>query len=70
MASINADPYDMDYGINCGIQVREGAVVISQPNNSYTTNTPAFFVDGDGTPHIDSLRAVADITVDGADYAE
>lgn len=69
VASINADPYDMDYGINCGIQVREGAVVISQPNNSYTTNTPAFFVDGDGTPHIDSLRAVADITVDGADYS-
>lgn len=73
VASINADPYDMDYGINCGIQVRDGAVVISQPNNSYTTGTPVFFIDGDGKAHIDPLRAMADITVkgseDGDDYS-
>lgn len=70
VASINADPYDMDYGINCGIQVRDGAVVISQPNNQYTTNTPVFFLDGDGEPHIDPLRAVADIQVEDADYSK
>lgn len=74
VASINADPYDMDYGINCGIQVRDGDVVISQPNNRYTTDTPVFFVDGDGKAHIDPLRAMADITVKGndgsADYSK
>lgn len=69
VASINADPYDMDYGLNCGIQVRNGSIVVSQPNNQYTTDTPAFFVDGSGTPHIDALRAAADITV-GEDYAQ
>lgn len=70
VASVNADPYDMDYGINCGIQVRDGAVVISQPNNSYTTNTLVFFIDGDGKAHIDPLRAMADITVKAAEGGE
>ena len=47
VASVNADPYNMDYGLNSGIQVRSGAIVTSQPNNQYTTDTPVFFVDGD-----------------------
>ena len=63
VASINADPYDMDYGLNCGIQVRDGALVISQPNNQYTTDTPVFYVDGSQTAHIDALRAASDIKV-------
>ena len=63
VASVNADAYNMDYGLNLGIQVRDGALLVSQPDNRYTTDTPAFFVDGDGKAHIDSLRAEADITV-------
>ena len=59
----------MDYGLNSGIQVRSGAIVTSQPNNQYTTDTPVFFVDGEGEPHIDALRAAADILV-GDDYVQ
>jgi exopolysaccharide biosynthesis protein/predicted phosphodiesterase len=62
VAAINADPYDMDYGINCGIQVQNGDIIISEPNIGYTTNTaPAFFMDDDGA-HIDKLRTVIDVT--------
>lgn len=67
VAAINADSYNMDVGVNSGIQVREGGIVISQPNNGFTTTTPVFFIEGDGTPHIDSLRAISDITV-GENY--
>lgn len=69
VASVNADPYNMDYGLNSGIQVRSGAIVTSQPNNQYTTDTPVFFVDGEGEPHIDALRAAVDISV-GDDYTQ
>ena len=67
VAAINADPYNMTVGINSGIQVRDGAIVISQPNNGYTTTTPVFFIDEDGAAHIDPLRVVSDITV-GEEY--
>ncbi len=65
VAAINADPYDMDYGINCGIQVQNGDIIISEPTVGYTTNTaPAFFVDDSGA-HIDALRTVIDVTAEG-----
>lgn len=68
VAAINADPYDMDYGINCGIQVQNGNIVISEPTVGYTTNSaPAFFVDSSGA-HIDPLRAVFDVSV-GNEYS-
>lgn len=67
VAVVNADPYDMDYGINAGIMVQDGCVVDSQPNTAYTTGTPVFFVREDGTAQIDPLRTTGEITV-GEDY--
>ena len=67
VAAINADSYDMDWGINSGIQVQNGNILVSQPNSSHTTTTPVFFVDESGKANIDPLRSVADIQV-GEDY--
>lgn len=65
VAAINADPYDMDFGINCGIQVQNGNNIISEPTIGYTTHTaPAFYMDDSGT-HIDALRTVIDVEADG-----
>lgn len=65
VAVVNADPYDMDYGINTGIMVQDGCIVDSQPNTAHTTDTPVFFVREDGTAQIDSLRTAGEIAVGG-----
>ncbi len=63
VAAINADPYDMDFGINCGIQVQNGNIIICEPSIGYTTNSaPAFYINSSGA-HIDTLRTVFDVTV-------
>ncbi|MFD1179292.1 S-layer homology domain-containing protein [Paenibacillus puldeungensis] len=70
VASINADPYDMDYGVNVGIQVRDSQILISQPNNRYTTDTPVFFVRKSGKAEIGALRASSDIEIRSSSASE
>ena len=70
VAGINADSFDVTYGSNRGILIKDGCILTSQPYNEYTEKQPAFYVDSGKKAHIGPLRVGGDIQIGDSYHAE